>query len=145
MNIPFLPPRIDHKRVLDAIRKAEAGTSGEIRVLIARHKAADPVTAAQSYFKKLGMAESAHRNGVLIFVAPRSRNFAVIGDSGVHEKCGDAFWTGLAAAMGEHFKRGSFTDGLVHGIERSGEVLAGAFPRSKDDPPPSGPQAADVS
>ena len=144
MNLPFLGPRIAHKRVLDALRKAEAGTSGEIRVLIARHKAADPVSAAQSYFNRLGMANSRHRNGVLIFVAPRSRRFAVIGDTGVHEKCGDTFWTGLAKAMGDHFKRGDFTDGLVHGIERAGEMLAATFPRSKEDPSPGAPGAIEV-
>jgi len=144
MNLPFLSPRIAHKRVLEAIRKAEAGTSGEIRVLIARHKAADPVAAAQSYFKSLGMANSPHRNGVLIFVAPRSRRFAVIGDTGVHEKCGDAFWTALAKAMGDFFRRGDFTDGIIHGIERAGEMLARTFPRSKDDPPARPPEADEV-
>jgi uncharacterized membrane protein len=144
MSLPFLSPRIDHKRVLAAIRRAEAGTTGEVRVLIARHKAAEPVAAAQSYFTRLGMANSPHRNGVLIFVAPRSRRFAVIGDSAVHEKCGDAFWAELARAMGEHFARGDFTEGVVHGIERAGEMLAATFPRSKDDPRARAPEADDV-
>ena len=144
MNLPFVSPRIAHKRVLEAIRRAEAGTSGEIRVLIARHASADPLASAQAYFRSLGMAHSAHRNGVLIFVAPRSRSFAVIGDSGVHEKCGDAFWTALAKAMGEHFRRGDFNEGLVHGIERAGDMLARTFPRSKDDPPAGPPEADEV-
>jgi uncharacterized membrane protein len=69
-------------------------------------------------------------------VAPRSRNFAVIGDSGVHEKCGDAFWSDLAEAMSGHFKRGEFTEGVVHGIERAGELLARTFPRLPGDAPP---------
>jgi len=144
MNLPFLMPRIAHKRVLEAIRKAEAGTSGEIRVLVERHKAEDPVAAAQAYFNRLGMANSRHRNGVLIFVAPKSRRFAVIGDSAVHEKCGDAFWEGLAKAMGEHFKRGEFTAGVVHGIERAGELLARTFPRSEGDPSPGTTGATEV-
>jgi uncharacterized membrane protein len=144
MNLPFLSPRISHERVLEAIRRAEASTSGEIRVLIARHRAADPVAAAQSYFNRLGMAHSPHRNGVLIFVAPRSRRFAVIGDSAVHEKCGDAFWAELATAMGDHFRRGDFTAGVVHGIERAGEMLARTFPRSKEDPRPGAPEADEV-
>jgi uncharacterized membrane protein len=80
------------------------------------------------------MAATAARNGVLIFLAPRSRNFAVIGDRGVHEKCGPTFWTDLAAAMTERFKRAEFTEGLVHGIERAGERLATHFPRRGDDP-----------
>jgi uncharacterized membrane protein len=140
----ILPPKVDHERVLSAIRSAEAGTSGEIRVLIARHKAEEPVAAAQAYFNKLGMADSPHRNGILIFVAPRSRRFAVIGDSAVHEKCGDAFWASLAEAMGGYFGRGQFTDGLVHGIERAGELLSRTFPRSKGDPAPRPPEASEV-
>lgn len=142
MNWPFLMPRIAHKRVLEAILAAEARTSGEIRVLIARHRAPDPVAAAKHYFHRLGMARSPHQNGVLIFVAPRSRRFAVIGDKAVHEKCGDAFWTELAAAMGERFKRGKFTDGLVHGIGKAGELLAATFPRLPGDAP-AGPPSAD--
>lgn len=144
MSWNLFMPRIAHKRVLAAIRAAEAATSGEIRVLVARHKAADPVAAAQSYFNQLGMAKSPHRNGVLIFVAPRSRRFAVIGDKGVHEKCGDAFWTGLAEAMGERFRRGEFTEGLVHGIERAGELLAKHFPRLQGDAPAGAPDVSEV-
>jgi uncharacterized membrane protein len=131
-------PKIDHDQVTAAIRAAEAGTSGEIRVIVARHKAADPVAAAQAYFDKLGMAKSPNRNGVLIFVAPLSRRFAVIGDSGVHERCGDAFWADLARAMEERFRRGEFTEGLVHGIGRAGEILGKTFPR----PPGGAPTGA---
>jgi uncharacterized membrane protein len=144
MSWSLFTPRIAHKRVVEAIRRAEETTSGEIRVLIARHKAADPVAAAQSYFNRLGMANSAHRNGVLIFVAPKSRSFAVIGDSGVHERCGDAFWADLAKTMGDHFRRGQLTDGLVHAIEHAGKLLAGTFPRSKDDRPAGAANATDV-
>jgi uncharacterized membrane protein len=137
-------PKIDHDRVLAAIRAAEEKTSGEIRVAIARHKVEDPVAAAQAYFGKMGMDKSPHRNGVLIFLAPRSRKFAVIGDRAVHEKCGDAFWASLAEAIGGHFRSGNFTSGITHGIERAGELLAKTFPRSKGDPAAKAPEAADV-
>jgi uncharacterized membrane protein len=137
-------PSIDHNRVVAAIASAEASTSGEIRVIVARHKAVDPVAAAQHYFNKMGMAKSRHRNGVLVFVAPKSRNFAIIGDTAVHEKCGDAFWASLAKTMGMHFKAGKFTDGIVHGIERAGELLAKTFPRSGTDEKPRPPSATEV-
>ena len=144
MKIPFLLPKIDHERVVAAIVAAEARTSGEIRVLVARHKVEDPVASAQAYFNKLGMAKSAHRNGVLILVAPRSKRFAVIGDLGVHEKCGDSFWTGLAEAMGGHFKAGDFTEGIVHGVERAGDLLARTFPRTPEDASAGPPRVTDV-
>jgi uncharacterized membrane protein len=137
-------PKIDHDRVVAAIAAAERLTSGEIRVTIARHEVENPVAAAQAYFNKMGMADSPHRNGILIFVAPDSRKFAVIGDSAVHEKCGDAFWASLTEAMAGHFRAGDFTSGLVHGIERAGELLAKTFPRSKGDPAAGKPEASEM-
>jgi len=125
--------QLAHERIHAAIHAAEAKTSGEIRVMISHRRAPDPVAVAREAFLRLGMQRTRHRNAVLIFVAPRSRTFAVIGDEGVHARCGDDFWQELAAAMGAYFKKGAFTDGLVHGVERAGELLAAHFPREPDD------------
>ncbi len=138
------PLAVDHARVTAAIAAAEAGTSGRIRVLIARHRAPDPIAAAQRHFRRLSVAQLTHRDGVLIFVAPRSRTFAVIGDKGVHEKCGDAFWRELASAMTGSFKKGDFTTGLVHGIERAGALLAAHFPAEGAKPAPANDSVEDV-
>ena len=53
--------------------------------------------------------------------------------SGVHEKCGDELWQEVAAAMEERFRRGHFTDGLLSGIAKVGEVLARHFPKKTGD------------
>lgn len=133
MSVFSSGPSIDHDRVVAAIGATELKTSGEVRVLIARQKADDSVATATMHFERLGMTKTAERNGVLIFLAPKSHTFAVIGDSGVHEKCGESFWKLLAASMELHFKRGEFTEGLVHGIEKAGALLAEHFPRRPDD------------
>ena len=133
MNLLGATLPIDEPRVVAAIAAAEQRTSGEIRVLVARQPAPDPVAAAQKHFERLGMTRTAARNGVLIFIAPASRTFAVIGDTGIHEKCGDAFWRDLADAMTERFRSGEFTDGLVLGIERAAALLVAHFPRQPDD------------
>jgi uncharacterized membrane protein len=122
-----------HERIHAAIQAAEQRTSGEIRVLISHRPARDPVAAAQAAFLRLGMQQTKHRNAVLLFVAPWSRTFAVIGDEAVHAKCGDDFWRELAAAMTGYFRRDDFTGGLVHGIARAGELLAAHFPRESGD------------
>lgn len=124
---------LDDERIVSAIAAAEARTSGEIRVVIAREKISDPLSAAQREFIRLGMINTAARNGVLFFVAPRSHTFAVLGDTAIHEKCGPAFWTELARTMSDHFKRGEFTAGLLLGIQRATDLLAQHFPRSPDD------------
>lgn len=119
---------LHHDSIVTAIREAEQKTSGRIHVTVSHKHVADPVAAAQAEFLRLGLNRSAEKNGVLIFVAPRSHKFAVIGDEGVHVKCGDAFWQKLAEAMSGYFRKSEFTPGIVHGIEKAGELLAEHFP-----------------
>ena len=133
MSGPSRTSPLDHDRVVAAIRAAENQSSGEIRVVVARAKVTDPMRAARHEFERLGMSATAGRNGVLILVAPRSRNFAIYGDTAIHEKCGDGFWREVAQAMTEHFGRGDLTAGVVHAIERAGALLAEHFPRASDD------------
>src|SRR5580692_12781795 len=125
--------RLEHDKIVEAIQRAEKKTSGEIRVFISGHDPEDAVKVAQKHFDELGMHRAKEKNGVLIFVAPRARKFTVIGDSGVHQRCGDAFWSALASEMTVHFKKGAFTEGLVHAINKAGEILAEHFPRKPDD------------
>lgn len=124
---------IDHHRVVAAIVAAEQETSGEIRVLVSRRNTTDAVADAERHFERLGMTRTAARNGVLFFLAPRSRAFAVIGDTAIHARCGDAFWREVADAMSGYFRRGEFTTGLEHGIARAAALLAEHFPRAPDD------------
>jgi uncharacterized membrane protein len=121
--------QLPHDTIVGAIREAEQKTSGEIRVLISHKSVADPVAEAQKEFVRLGMANSPEKNGVLIFVAPRTHKFAVIGDSAVHAKCGDLFWQELAKAMTEYFRKSEFTEGIIHGVRKAGELLSEHFPR----------------
>jgi uncharacterized membrane protein len=125
--------KLDHERIVQAIAEAEATTSGEIRVFIQRGEVADPVGEARQQFERLGMTRTRERNAVLIFVAPRARKFAVIGDSGVHERCGEPFWQALAEGMRTHLQAQNFTDALLHALRETGQLLARHFPRSPDD------------
>jgi uncharacterized membrane protein len=120
---------LHHDKIVAAIRDAELKTTGQIRVSISNKHMDDPVVAAQAEFLRLGMNKSPERNGVLIFVAPRARNFAVIGDEGVHAKCGDEFWRKLADAMAGHFRKSEFMPGIIHGVQKAGDLLAEHFPR----------------
>ena len=125
--------QVGHDEVVAAIQTAEQHTSGQIRVFISHKPVEEPVAAAQAEFLRLGMEKTRHRNAVLIYLAPRTHKFAVIGDAGVHEKCGDVFWTELAEAMTGHFRKSEFTRGIVHGVQKAGELLARHFPRRPDD------------
>jgi uncharacterized membrane protein len=124
---------LEDDRIVAAIREVERKTSAEIRVFISHKRIEEPVVAAQAAFVALGMHKLAARNGVLIFVAPRTHKFAVIGDEGVHAKCGDGFWRELAGSMADYFRKSEFAEGVIHGVTKAGELLAEHFPRQPDD------------
>jgi uncharacterized membrane protein len=125
--------KLEHDRVIEAIRESESRTSGEIRVLIQRGKLkSDPLAAAQRKFHRLGMHKTRERNAVLIFVAPRAHKFAVVGDKAIHQKCGDEFWQRIVDRMRRHFQNEKFSDALVEAIKEVGKVLASDFPKTRE-------------
>ena len=126
--------RLNHQRIIAAIKVAETKTSGEIRVFIDRGAVEEDALAfAEKKFVQLGMTKTAERNAILILVAPRTQKFAVVGDEGVHKHCGTEFWQEMVADMRVHFQQEEFTDAIVLAIERAGELLARHFPRRRDD------------
>jgi uncharacterized membrane protein len=126
--------KLDNERIVAAIQAAENRSRGEIRVHVTDRPTSHVEDAARAQFEKLEMTKTALRNGVLIYVAPHNQIFAVIGDSGIHEKCGPGFWTGIAAAMEADFRASRFTDGIVKGVEAAGSELAKYFPREGPSP-----------
>lgn len=125
--------KLQHDRIVEAIREAEKKTSGEIRVFISRKNVDDPIAAAQTHFVRMGMEKTRYRNAVLIFVAPRAHKFAVVGDIGVHTRCGSGFWNTVAEEISKHFRESDFSAGIIHGIKATGTELARHFPRRRGD------------
>ena len=123
--------QLEHDRIVSAIKAAESKTSGQIRVFLQRGKfEEDVLERAQKKFLQLGMHKTRERNAILILVAPRVQKFAVIGDEGVHRKCGEKFWKELVEKMRRHFLREEFTDALLEAIQSTGQLLARYFPKT---------------
>jgi uncharacterized membrane protein len=125
--------KFDSDRIVAAIAAAEKKTSGEIRVHVTRRVPRNLEERAMARFHKLGMTRTAERNGVLIYIAPRARKFRILGDTAIHEKCGDDFWKETAAGMEQLFRKGELTEGVVGAVTSVGEVLARHFPRREKD------------
>src|SRR5437660_12296250 len=85
--------KLEHDRIVQAIREAEMKTSSEIRVLIQRGKLkSDPLVAAQRKFHRLDIHKARERNAVMILVAPGAHKLAVRGATEMSEKGGGRFW-----------------------------------------------------
>ena len=120
---------LDRPAIVEAIQRAEARSFGEIRVHLHHGPVADARAEAEKTFLKLGMDKTARGSGCLIFLAPASRAFAVVGGTGIHEKVGDGFWLEARDAARARFTEGKFTEGIVAAVEKLGDALALFFPK----------------
>ena len=123
----------DQLRIQEAIEAAEKETSGEIRICIEKRTSEDVLDRAVKYFHKLGMSQTALRNGVLIYLATEDHTFAIIGDAGINKVVPENFWDSTKDEMRKHFKEQNLTEGIITGIQRAGEQLKKYFPYKDDD------------
>jgi len=130
--IAFFKPE-EEERIVASILKAERHTSGEIRVHLEDNFKGDVLKEAEKVFLKLGMQKTEARNGVLIFLAPEKKAFAIIGDKGINEVVPENFWQEERDLMLEHFRKGEFCEGICAAIEQVGEKLQHYFPYVKGD------------
>lgn len=119
--------------IVEAIRKAELATSGEVRVHVEVGAEAPAVSVAKRVFHHLGMHETADRNGVLILLAVDRREFAIIGDEGIDKVIPAGFWDSARDIMQRHFKEGEFTQGIELAIGEVGTQLKSYFPYQEGD------------
>ena len=126
---PEILPADEAAVIVKAIKEAERTTSGEVRVFIERTcKFVDPLDRAAEIFWSLKMDHTEDRNAVLIYVAMKDHQYAVVGDKGIHEKLGSEFWQNEVRLMGNHFKQNHYVDALVQVINDVGQALALHFP-----------------
>ena len=122
----------EEERIIQAIRAAESHTSGEIRVHLEKDCKHEILREAGRIFRKLGMHKTTARNGVLILLAPERKEFAIVGDEGIHDKVGQEFWAEERDLIQHHFQKEAFADGICLAVVAIGQKLKAFFP-VKDD------------
>ena len=133
MKSGILMSKEDKLLVTNAIKEAELNTSGEIRVHIESEIKADVLDRAAYLFEALEMHKTKDRNGVLFYLAEKSKKFAILGDAGINAKVPSDFWDKIKEKMAERFSEGKFALGLSEGIQMAGEQLKKHFSYQKDD------------
>jgi uncharacterized membrane protein len=121
MKMKHFISRLDHPRIVSAIKETEQKISAPVRVYVSYRAVNDPLEAARRAFAQLGIHTHPEQKGVVVFISPVSQQFAVFGDKGIHQQRGDEFWGRVADILSEHFKAGQFTVGIVSAIARLGE------------------------
>jgi uncharacterized membrane protein len=124
--------------VAQAIRECEERHAGEIRFVV--ETALDlpelwhdlpPRQRALQLFGALGVWDTEHNNGVLIYVLMADRVVEIIADRGIAARIAPAEWQSVCRQMEHHYRAGRFGDGSVVGILGVGALLGRHFPGSR--------------
>ena len=132
--------RIFPPKVLVAIERAiktgEATHSGHVRFVVEGALDGAPLFKNQSareraldIFSHLRIWDTAHNNGVLIYLLLADRQVEIVADRGIDAKVGAAGWRKICADMERDFKAGNFETGVIKGIEAVSRQLAAHFPK----------------
>ena len=132
-------------RVLDAIERAiragEATHSGQIRFVVEGALDGAPLFRNQpareraiDVFSHLRIWDTAHNNGVLIYLLLADRDVEIVADRGINAKVGSAGWEAICREMELDFAAGRFEQGAIKGIEAVSRELAKHFPHAAGGP-----------
>jgi uncharacterized membrane protein len=118
-----------------AIKAGEATHTGQIRFVVEGALDGAPLFSDQpareralDIFSQLRIWDTAHNNGVLIYLLLADRNVEIVADRGIDAKVGAAGWEKICTDMETDFKAGNFERGVIKGIEAVSWQLAAHFP-----------------
>lgn len=122
------------------IQAAERTHSGEIRVAIEaalgfgqlwRRQGAR--ARALEVFAHLGVWDTAHNNGVLIYVLLADRAIEIVADRGIAECVPATEWESLCREVGERFRQGELAAGICMAVRSVALRMARFFPSPGGD------------
>ena len=123
-----------------AIRMSETVHSGQIRFVVEGALDGKPLFRNQparqraiDIFSNLRIWDTAHNNGVLIYLLLADRQVEIVADRGIDAKVGAAGWENICKAMQTDFKAGNFEAGVIRGIGAVSLQLAAHFPPHRRD------------
>ena len=123
-------------RIEQAIKAGEATHSGQVRFVVEGALDGAPLFRNQpareralDIFSQLRVWDTAHNNGVLIYLLLADHDFEIVADRGIDAKVGAAGWEAICKAMEADFRAGNFEVGVIKGIDAVSRLLAMHFPK----------------
>ena len=133
-------PKAVLKRIAETVSRQEQRHSGELRFAVEGGlspwkvlRKPDARTRAIEVFSALRVWDTAHNNGVLIYVLLAERTVEVVADRGIHARVGATAWEAICGEMQRCFARGAYEEGAEIGLEAVSDLLALHFPDGNND------------
>ena len=123
------------KVIEQTIKASEAAHAGEIRFAVedaldgvALFKGQTSRERAVDLFAQLRVWDTAHNNGLLIYLLLADRAVEIVADRGIHAKVGLEAWSKVCRQMERDFKQSNYEGGVVSGVQAITQHLALHFP-----------------
>ena len=136
----IFPPKV-LARIEQAIKQGESTHSGQVRFVVEGALDGRPLFRNQpareralDVFSLLRIWDTAHNNGVLIYLLLADRDVEIVADRGIDAKVGTAGWEKICQEMETDFSAGDFERGVIKGIEAVSREMATHFPRAAGGP-----------
>ncbi|HEY3791153.1 MAG TPA: TPM domain-containing protein [Bradyrhizobium sp.] len=136
----LFPPRV-LAAIEDAIKAGEATHSGQLRFVVEGALDGAPLFRDQpareralDIFSQLRIWNTAHNNGVLIYLLLADRQVEIVADRGIDARVGSTGWAKICTEMEADFRAGRFESGSIRGIEAVSQQLAKYFPAQGKGP-----------
>ena len=130
----IFPPKV-LARIEQAIKQGETTHSGQVRFVVEGALDGAPLFRNQAareraldVFSHLRIWDTAHNNGVLIYLLLADRDVEIVADRGIDAKVGAAGWEKVCGAMEKEFRAGLFEHGVIKGIQEVSRLMAQHFP-----------------
>jgi uncharacterized membrane protein len=128
-------PKAALSAIEQAIKAGEATHSGQVRFVVEGALDGRPLLRNQpareraiDVFSHLRIWDTAHNNGVLIYLLLADRDVEIVADRGIDAKVGAAGWEKICRQMESEFRQGHFVRGVLGGIDAVSRELAAHFP-----------------
>jgi uncharacterized membrane protein len=123
------------KVIEQTIKASESAHAGEIQFAVedaldgtALFKGQSPRDRAIELFTQLRVWDTAHNNGLLIYLLLADRAVEIVADRGIHVRVGSHEWEKICRPMEAAFKKSNYEDGVVRGVQAITQHLALHFP-----------------
>lgn len=121
----------------EALKASETMHAGELRFAVEGALDTAPLFSGQSareraidMFSQLRVWDTAHNNGVLIYLLLADRDVEIVADRGIHAKVGAKAWETICRDMEAAFSEADYEGGVIRGIDAVTRHLIRHFPPS---------------
>ena len=118
------------QRLEARVAASETGHSGEIRLCVEAGlplsylwRGASARQRAVALFGKMGVWDTEHNNGVLIYLLLAEHAIEIVADRGLTRQVPKGQWDGLVANMREAFRAGQFEPGMNQAVDTVDHLL----------------------